>query len=265
MAPVLLLVALAVLVVGLARPARAEAVPREQGVVVLALDVSASMEATDVAPTRLQAAIAGATELRRRAARRASTSAGRLRPQRARVVVAPTTDHAARSSAPSTALTTGPGTASGEGLYSALASVESVLSPDLLASGEDLPASDRPALRRHDHRGPTARRRGPGRRRGGRARVDHRLRHPRGHGDRPGRDRPVPADPVSLAAAADATGGTAFEAASGIELEQVYAQIRSAVGSTTEQREVTRGLLGGAFALALAGIGLSLVLNARPL
>ena len=57
----LLLAALPVLLVGLARPQAEVSVPRVAGTVVLAFDVSNSMSATDVAPTRLGAAQAAAT------------------------------------------------------------------------------------------------------------------------------------------------------------------------------------------------------------
>jgi Ca-activated chloride channel family protein len=57
----LLLAALPILLVGLARPQAEIAVPRVSGTVVLAFDVSNSMAADDVAPTRLAAAQAAAT------------------------------------------------------------------------------------------------------------------------------------------------------------------------------------------------------------
>ncbi|KUL21751.1 VWA domain-containing protein [Actinoplanes awajinensis] len=57
----LLLAALPILLIGLARPQAQVAVPRVSGTVLLAFDISNSMSATDVAPSRLAAAQAAAT------------------------------------------------------------------------------------------------------------------------------------------------------------------------------------------------------------
>ncbi|WP_323095696.1 vWA domain-containing protein [Intrasporangium sp. YIM S08009] len=58
--PTLLLAALALLVVALTRPVAAVAEPHREGTVVLAFDVSNSMAAADLKPTRLEAAKAAA-------------------------------------------------------------------------------------------------------------------------------------------------------------------------------------------------------------
>ncbi len=57
---VLLFLALTAMIVGVARPHAEVNVPREEATVVLALDVSRSMKATDVEPTRLDASRAAA-------------------------------------------------------------------------------------------------------------------------------------------------------------------------------------------------------------
>jgi Ca-activated chloride channel family protein len=59
----LLLCGLVVLAVALARPQAVVSLPQEQGTVILAFDVSASMAATDLKPTRMDAAKAAAKDL----------------------------------------------------------------------------------------------------------------------------------------------------------------------------------------------------------
>jgi len=60
LAPTLLLTALALLLVSLARPQATIAEPRREGTVILAFDVSGSMAATDLRPSRMEAAKAAA-------------------------------------------------------------------------------------------------------------------------------------------------------------------------------------------------------------
>jgi Ca-activated chloride channel family protein len=60
--PLLFLVALAVLLVALARPETIVSLPRLEGTVILAFDVSGSMSANDLKPTRLEAAKAAASD-----------------------------------------------------------------------------------------------------------------------------------------------------------------------------------------------------------
>ncbi len=56
LAPALFLAALALMLAALARPTVVVALPHREGTVILAFDVSTSMEATDLAPTRMAAA-----------------------------------------------------------------------------------------------------------------------------------------------------------------------------------------------------------------
>jgi Ca-activated chloride channel homolog len=58
--PLLFLVALTILIVALARPQTVVSLPRLEGTVILAFDVSGSMAADDLKPTRLEAAKAAA-------------------------------------------------------------------------------------------------------------------------------------------------------------------------------------------------------------
>jgi Ca-activated chloride channel family protein len=60
--PALFLCGLVVMSVALARPQAVVALPKQEGTVILAFDVSASMGATDLAPTRMDAAKAAAED-----------------------------------------------------------------------------------------------------------------------------------------------------------------------------------------------------------
>src|SRR5512142_2106038 len=59
---VLIVAGLVILLAGLARPQGTVALPRQEGAVILAMDVSGSMAATDVSPTRIAAAKAAAKD-----------------------------------------------------------------------------------------------------------------------------------------------------------------------------------------------------------
>src|SRR5437762_13845825 len=58
--PALFLVGLTILLIALARPQAVVSLPREEGTVILAFDVSGSMAADDLKPTRIEAAKAAA-------------------------------------------------------------------------------------------------------------------------------------------------------------------------------------------------------------
>src|SRR5688500_3772319 len=118
----LIALSLAASSVAMARPARVQRVPREAATVMLAIDTSASMAATDVSPTRLDAARAAAASF-------VDDLPDRLRvgvvtfDRAARVIAPPTTDHSVIREALDN-LVTGPGTAAGEGIFVSLAAIE---------------------------------------------------------------------------------------------------------------------------------------------
>src|SRR5437879_4430183 len=54
--PALFMIALGVMIVGLARPEASVTLPKQEGTVILAIDVSGSMLADDLQPNRMEAA-----------------------------------------------------------------------------------------------------------------------------------------------------------------------------------------------------------------
>ena len=250
--------ALIALVLGLARPIREERVPRTEGVVMLALDVSASMAAADVDPSRL----AAATEAARTFVADVpdALQVGLVAfDGTANVLATPTTDRSAVLGAIDR-LTLGPGTAAGDGIYASLDAIATSWSSD---PGTDPPASivllsdgattvGRPvaaaAQAASDEGipvstiafGTTT----------GTVRIEGQL-------------IPVPIDAATMRSVADTTGGTFFETASASGLRKVYENIQGHVGYTTEPREVAQTFVGvGAVAL-LAAAGLSLAWTGR--
>ncbi|HEY2333193.1 MAG TPA: VWA domain-containing protein, partial [Acidimicrobiales bacterium] len=121
-------VALVALVISLARPTHDVRIPKDSAVVVLAIDVSASMSATDVSPTRLQAAVAAGSEFVKQMP--AGFEVGLVAfDGTARVVRTPTKDHDSVVAALGQ-LEVGPGTATGDGILAALDSIAQAQSSD---------------------------------------------------------------------------------------------------------------------------------------
>ena len=243
--------ALVVLVVGLARPARAEQVPRTDGAVVLVLDVSASMEATDVAPSRLAAAVDAADDFV--AGLPHGLSVGLVAYDRTpRVLATPTTDHdLVRSSLGQ--LATRRGTDTAAALQAALDALPAEADGDasvvLLSDGdtnEDAAeavardAADRDIPVSTIAYGTDA----------GTVTVD-------------GEEVAVPANPDAMRALAELTGGASFEAASADELQSVYDDISGDVSFVTEQRELVGPFLVAALVALSAAFGASLLWTAR--
>ncbi|MDQ4071239.1 MAG: VWA domain-containing protein, partial [Actinomycetota bacterium] len=252
------LLAMVALVTAFARPARPVKVPRERATVVMAIDVSLSMEATDVEPNRITAA------------QEAAKSFVDIVPSRlnlglvafsgvAQVLVPPTTDHDLLKRSIDN-LQLGPRTAVGEAIFASLGSIASVPT----APGQ-APAPGRIVLMSD---GETTV--GRPNELAARAAVDAKVQISTiafgtddGYVTVEGRNIPVPVNREALAQIAQATGGRAFEAATARELRRVYADIGSSIGYRTEQREVTSWVVGLALAFALAAAAGSLVWSSR--
>ena len=262
-APALALGALSLVLVSAAQPTREERVPREKGVVVLAIDTSLSMQATDISPTRLEAAIDGATDFVDELPDGIEVGLVSFDSE-ARLLVSPTTDHGSVQAAIGT-LSTHARTATGEGVYTSLDAIQTALADETTVDGKDVPAAivllsdgvetvGRPVTSATQ------------------AAVDAKVPistiaygTATGTVTIEGETVGVPADTQTMSRVADATGGTYFEATSAGQLRDVYADIQTTIGYETEPREVGRALLGGAFVVLLAAGGIAVLTSARPL
>ncbi|MGI8577903.1 MAG: VWA domain-containing protein [Nocardioidaceae bacterium] len=138
-AVMLALLTLSGAVVLFAKPTRLVNVPRQTPVtVVLTIDVSLSMEATDVSPTRLAAAKRTATDFLNKLPSTYQVAVVSFA-KHARVVVRPTLDRAEVSTAVN-ALRVAAYTATGEGIFTALDVVKQSLAGVTRTPGEKLPA-----------------------------------------------------------------------------------------------------------------------------
>jgi Ca-activated chloride channel family protein len=261
--PALLLLALGLLVLALARPQRTVAAPQRQATVMMVTDVSGSMRADDVKPDRLSAAVEAG-----------HTLADKL-PEQLRLGLVSFSDYAEQTVPPTTErgpinealdrLVADGGTAMGDALRRGIESARTpVPNRDgsgsrrlpavivLLSDGKNTSGTTRPL--------DVARQ----------AKALHipiyavALGTPSGVIELTdpfsGRTQSiaVPPDPGTLREIARITGGRFFETAKAAELQSIYANLGTKLSSKQEKREVTVGFAGGALALLLVGGGLSL-------
>jgi Ca-activated chloride channel family protein len=226
---------------------------------MLVLDTSASMAATDVAPTRIEAAV-----------KAAKAFVNDLPPQmevglvafdrNARVVSPPTVDHASVVKGLDQ-LSIGPGTAAGDGVYTALdaitaaqaaAGIDGQSSAAIVLLSDGVTTVGRPVLQA--------------------AEAAASAKIPistiafgtdQGVVQVQGRFINVPSDPDTMAAVAELTSGTFFQADSANELASVYKNIGTRIGFELEEQEITPGLLGVAFILLAGASVLGLFWAAR--
>jgi Ca-activated chloride channel homolog len=281
--PVVYLGAVAALAFALARPTMVVATPREDATVLLTIDVSGSMRATDVSPSRLDAAREAARSFVAQLPEgiRVGIVAFASRPQ---TLVAPTTDRAAIEQALQ-GLTARDGTAMGDGLMRTLdlaeqiqqgnqdaptasATPDAAASPDPSAAPADTPSGEPlvAAILLSDGANSV----------GETEPLDAAQRAATLHvpvytialgtadGEVEVRDDAgelhtlqVPPDTETLAQIAEVTGGTAFDAPTATDLSAVYDNLQSRVGYVDQRQEVTSWFAAAALVLVVVGAGLS--------
>jgi len=250
--------ALATFVVAFAQPTRDTKVPREQATIVMAIDVSLSMQATDVAPTRLQAAKAAAASFVDLVPSKLNIGLVAFSGT-AQVLVPPTTDHTLLKRNIDN-LQLGPATAIGEAIYASLGAIAAVP-----AQPGQKPPPARIVLMSD---GATT----IGRANASAAKAASDARTPvstiafgtqTGTVLVEGNPVRVPVNKDALRVIADETKGSFFEAASGKELKKVYADIGSSVGYRTERKEATAFFVGLGLVFALVAAATSLVWFSR--
>jgi Ca-activated chloride channel family protein len=254
---VLLFLALTALIVGVARPHATVNVPREEATVVLALDVSRSMKATDVEPTRLDAARAGAKAFLADVPERFRVGIVSFA-TRAVVALPPTEDRDLANESLDT-LSTGEGTAIGDAVGVALQlgqrqreddgaipPTSVVVISDGARDGGIL--SPRDAAERARKQGVPV--------------YTVLIGTPEGVVEEtlPGGFRQlirVPTSPETLTEIATVSGGEFFTALDDEGLAQVYEELGSRLGTKEEDREITDLFAAGAAMLMLTGGALS--------
>ena len=249
--PALGLLALAGLLAALARPQVSVAVPAEQASIVLAMDHSGSMQATDVAPSRLEATVAAGERFLEEVPDAGARRRRRLRPPRGGGAGA---DPRPRGAAPGAAgedaalgrhrdrrrardlAGDAAGAAPQDGKRPPAAVV--LLSDGKSTHGRDpLPVADR------------ARELGV---------PVYTVALGTSTGTLPDGER-VPPDTEALREIAERSGGRAFTASEAGALREVYERLGSQVATEREDREITAMFAGGALALLVGGSGLSLL------
>jgi Ca-activated chloride channel homolog len=259
----LVALALAALVVSLAQPNSEVRVPRERATVIMAVDVSLSMKATDIEPTRFQAMQTAAKQfvgvLPARINLGLVSFAGS-----ATTLVPPTTDRAQVRSAIDH-LQLAEATAIGEAVFTSLSAIEN------FQDSLDTPSKDLPPARivllsdgyntvgRDDTQAIDA---------ATAAGVPvSTIAFGTDYGtlDLNGETVPVPVDRATLKKIADDTRGSYSEAASASELEKVYADLGSQIGYTTEPHDISPWFVRGGLLFAFLGIVASLLWTNRLL
>lgn len=263
---VLLALALVFLTIAMAGPSLDRKIPRNRAVVMLVMDVSTSMDATDVSPSRMKAAQVAAKKF-----------ADDLTPgvnlglisfaANPTMLSSPTTNHDATKIAIDKMQIT-ERTATGEAIFSALQAISTV---GAVIGGGDTPPPARIILFSDGKETSPS---NPDNPRGAftaaRAAKDQGIPistisfgTPDGTVTVDGTQVPVPVDDTTMKKVAQLSGGTAYSASDLKGLEKVYTTLQDQIGYETVRGEASAGWLRlGAVFLAAAAIA-ALVINRR--
>jgi Ca-activated chloride channel family protein len=251
-------VAIAVLIAAAAEPQRTVAVPVNSAAIMLLNDVSSSMSATDVAPSRLGAAKKAASTFVSRVP--GGVQVGLLEFARRPVLLqSPTTNHALTQGAIAGLHPSGGGTAVGEALTTALHVLttlprrEGKRPPGAIVLLSDGSSNVGP--------GPVAVAR--------QAKADHipvyTISLGTAHGTIPVTKHgqtvsaPVPVSSQELAEIAQSSGGRTYTAADSTKASAVYAHLAVALGHKKVKRQITADVAGGGLVLLLVGGAMTLM------
>ena len=249
----LLVLTLVALTTGFARPQADVRVPREKATIIVTLDTSGSMMATDVSPDRLTAAKTAAVRFVRSLPK--TFDVGLVSFSSSAVVVqSPTPDHATVEQSIRD-LGLGGGTAIGDAVAAGVAAARSVaaaaqtavpsrivlLSDGGNTVGQSVASGAEQAIAAGIPVSTIA------------------YGTDAGFVDVRGRQIPVPGDTAALADLASTTGGTAYTAASSSQLKNVYDDIGKQVGTRIQRQSMAVALTGLALLLGLAAGAASLV------
>jgi Ca-activated chloride channel homolog len=263
---ILLVLSLLAFTVAMAGPTHDVRIPRNRAVVMLVIDVSQSMRATDVPPSRLAAAQDAAKQF-----------AGQLTPGinlgliayagTATVLVSPTTNRDATKNAIDK-LQLADRTATGEGIFTALQAIATV---GAVIGGGDKPPPARIVLMSDGKETVPSNPDNPkGAFTAARTAKDQGVPistvsfgTPYGYVEINGQRQPVPVDDETLKKIAQLSGGESYSASSLEQLKAVFSNLQQQIGYETVKGDASVGWLRlGAVVLALAALA-SLLINRR--
>jgi Ca-activated chloride channel family protein len=263
---VLLVLSLLLLTVAMAGPTNDVRIPRNRAVVMLVIDVSQSMRATDVTPSRLAAAQEAAKQF-----------ADQLTPGinlgliayagTATVLVSPTTNRDATKVAIDK-LQLADRTATGEGIFTALQAIATVGA--VIGGGDEPPPARIVLMSDGKETVPSNPDNPKGAYTAARTAKDQGVPistvsfgTPYGYVEINDQRQPVPVDDEMLKKIAQLSGGEAYTASSLEQLKEVFTNLQEQIGYETRKGDASAGWLRlGALVLALAALA-ALLINRR--